>query len=402
MRKRNLVSHLLVASSRGSLVGGTKKEGVVFVYGSYLDCVPHPCRCQLQCHVFSHTACAFIFISELSIAVPASIARFEVGYNLNSLSKSIHFFNVMAYDLHGIWDDPPIVGAHSDIAEISEVVDYMIESSVLPSQVVLGLSAYGRSYTMLNETCLSLGCPFREDSNETALGGCLDTTGFVPFSEIHAWAEEGQGKGYDQTVLDLPTYSAVMVKGDDLISYDNAESYKAKVDYATNKCLGGTMLWAIDMLPVGTQGAGGNRGESDGGAGGSASLSVLNEEESILAFCGSDWNDAISTCSRPCPSGLSEDCEDGETCFAGTPCGAAGLIAVGDTCKICPDSTTQGILSWVEVDVEIDGTTISTTCGDLDYSVLLSVTKTSETCDTLRLDHTQQCCYNYPQNSCTL
>lgn len=301
---------------------------------------------------------------ELSIAVPASPARFEVGFDLGNLTRSIHFFNVMAYDLHGVWDDPPIVGAHSDIGGINDAVEYMITNGTVPaSQIVLGLPSYGRSFTMANETCLSLGCPFKEDSNETAIGGCLDTNGFVPFVEIYKWQEEGKGKGYDSITVDLTTYSTVMVKDDDqLISYDDTETFKAKVGYATNKCLGGTMVWAIDMLPIGTQRkggkGGGGGGSGEGGSGGdSATQSILNDEESILAFCGNDWDNAISTCNKPCPSGLSDDCEQGETCFANTPCGEGGVIAVGDTCKICPDTTSQGILSWIEVEVELDGTT---------------------------------------------
>ena len=360
---------------------------------------------------------------ELSIAIPASPARFKVGYDLSSLAKSVHFINVMAYDLHGVWDQPPIVGAHSDIGGINEAVDYMMtDCSVPASQIVLGLPAYGRSYTMANETCTSLGCTFKEDSNETAIGGCLDTNGFVPFVEIYNWQDEGQGKGYDSITVDVTTYTAVMVKDDDqLISYDNVETFKAKVDYATNLCLGGTMVWAIDMLPLGTQSAGGKiSGSSSGGVDGSGGSSggssggrddssattaqgVLTDEQAILAFCGTDWDDAISTCNRPCPSGTSDGCEKGEICFAGTPCGeGGGVIAVGSTCKICPDSTTQGILSWVKIEVEIDGTTTETSCGDLDYGLFLSITKDSETCDAVRLEFAQTCCYTYPQEQCTL
>ena len=356
---------------------------------------------------------------ELSIAIPVSTTRFEVGYDLPNLAKSVHFFNVMAYDLHGVWDDPPIVGAHSDIGGINEAVEYMLtNSSVLASQIVLGLPAYGRSYTLANETCKGLGCPFEKDSNETAIGGCLGTNGFVPFVEIYDWQEEGKGRGYDSTTVDIASYSAVMIKDDNqLISYDNIETFKAKVDYATNLCLGGTMVWAIDMLPIGTQSAGvkisgsssggsGGGGSSSGGRDDSASLAaapLLNEEQSVKAFCGFDWDDAISTCSRPCPSGISDDCEQGETCFAGTPCGeGGGFIAAGQTCKICPDSTTQGTLSWVEITIEIDGTMTETTCGELDYGFFLSISKDSEACDAARLDLTQTCCYTYPQEQCNL
>lgn len=32
-----------------------------------------------------------------------------------------------------------------------------------------------------------------------------------------------------------------------LILYDDADTYKLKTDYANSKCLGGTMLWSIDQ-----------------------------------------------------------------------------------------------------------------------------------------------------------
>lgn len=349
---------------------------------------------------------------ELTMAIPASITRFDVGFDLLNLAPSIHFFNLMAYDLHGTWDEPRIVGAHSDISGIDEAVQYILTNSSVPaSQVVLGLPAYGRSYTLSNETCTSLGCPFKKNSNVTAIGGCLDTKGFVPFVEIYKWESQGKKKGYESVEVDPVTQSAVMIKDDNqLISYDNSETFKSKVDYATSICLGGTMVWAIDMLPGGFGGGSDDReiggGGGDGGNGNgdeSAKQSVLTEEEAILAFCGKDWEDAISTCDRPCPSGTSDDCEDDEMCFAGTTCGEGGVATIaGNTCKICPDPTTQGVLSWVDVEVDIDGTVTATKCGDLDYGLLLSVTTESEICDSLKLEHGQKCCYMYPKNQCSL
>lgn len=342
---------------------------------------------------------------ELSMAIPANTTRFELGYDFINLAPVVHSFNVMAYDVHGLWDEPKIIGAHSDISLINEAIDYMLTNSSVPaSQILLGLAAYGRSYTLADDACLTLGCPFHRNSNKTAIGGCLDTAGFVPFVEIYNWEQEGQGKGYDSITVDVASYSAVMVKDDNqLISFDNDETFKAKVDYATSKCLGGTMVWAIDMLPV-TQIVGGDGSGDGGGSTGndSAAQSILSEEESSSAFCGKDWDDAITTCSRPCPSGLSDDCEQGETCFAGTPCSEGGVVAAGSTCKICPDSSSQGILSWVEIEVEIDGTSTKTTCGDLDYGLFLSVEKDSNVCDSVRLDHAQACCYTYPEIPCNL
>lgn len=229
---------------------------------------------------------------ELSIAIPASVYRFESGFDLFKLSRSVHFFNLMAYDLHGIWDDPPIVGAHSDVKVIDVAIQYMLDNSVPSAQIVMGMPAYGRSYTMANDTCVNLGCEFNILSNETALGGCLGTTGFVPFVEIYEWENSGR---FDLLTFDIDTASTVMVRnGKELVSYDSVGSFKAKVDYATELCLGGTMVWAVDMMPEGTQSAGST---GEGGSGGSSVgvsngdeepsgefPSLLSDENAVLAF----------------------------------------------------------------------------------------------------------------------
>ncbi len=231
--------------------------------------------------------------------------------------------------------------------------------------------------------------------------------------ELYEWEAQGKGKGYDSISVDTDSYTAVMVKDDDqLISYDNAETFRTKIEFATSKCLGGTMVWAIDMLPQGTQSAGGGGAGGGGGGGGGGGAeeagdgdaqNVLTDEESTLAFCGKDWEDAISNCDSPCPSGISDECEEGEMCFAGTTCGeGGGAIAGGNTCKICPDPTSQGVLSWVEIEVDMDGTLTATKCGDLDYGLLLSVKTDSEVCDSLKLEYGDVCCYTYPETQCTL
>ena len=132
---------------------------------------------------------------ELSIAIPVSTTRFEVGYDLPNLAKSVHFFNVMAYDLHGVWDDPPIVGAHSDIGGINEAVDYMLTNSSIPaSQIVLGLPAYGRSYTLANETCKGLGCPFERDSMKLQLEAALAQTVLYPLWKSMTGKKRAKGE----------------------------------------------------------------------------------------------------------------------------------------------------------------------------------------------------------------
>jgi len=39
-------------------------------------------------------------------------------------------------------------------------------------------------------------------------------------------------------------------------------------------------------------------------------------------FCGRDWHHASQSCHKHCPSGVSSECGEGETCYADTPCDA--------------------------------------------------------------------------------
>ena len=40
-------------------------------------------------------------------------------------------------------------------------------------------------------------------------------------------------------------------------------------------------------------------------------------------FCGTTWDEASETCSKPCPSGNNDECDDGDVCFGYTPCSLA-------------------------------------------------------------------------------
>lgn len=56
----------------------------------------------------------------------------------------------------------------------------------------------------------------------------------------------------------------------------------------------------------------------------SSSSSSSNAQDSgdrtLHYFCGTDWHDASEKCAVPCPSGTTDECPEGERCFADTPC----------------------------------------------------------------------------------
>ena len=96
----------------------------------------------------------------ITMAVPVSRYNVEIGFNLTVLSQQLDSLNIMAYDIHGSWDDPKIIGSHTDLRFIHDILQYLFDCNVPNDQIVLGLAAYGRSYILANLSCHSPGCAF--------------------------------------------------------------------------------------------------------------------------------------------------------------------------------------------------------------------------------------------------
>jgi chitinase len=147
----------------------------------------------------------------------------------------------MSFDYHTPKNIPKTVGAHSDLKMIDSVIFELLKENV-STKFVLGMAAFGRTYTLTDDRCQELGCPFKSPG----LGGCGNTKGFLPFSEIHEYIES---RSYDQLHQDVSSSSMVaVVDGDQMISFDDESTWAIKEAYAEMMCLRGTMLWSVDML----------------------------------------------------------------------------------------------------------------------------------------------------------
>jgi len=145
--------------------------------------------------------------------------------------------------------------------------------------VNLGLAFYGRSFTLEDSSCKTPGCPF--SSGGTA-GSCTATSGILSDSEIRSIITQ-----YDLTpTLDSDAavkYAPLQTKltrfivprvtlspllhlrfaiqesadtaatrymswnDNQWVSYDDNETFALKTAYANKLCLGGTMVWALDL-----------------------------------------------------------------------------------------------------------------------------------------------------------
>ena len=176
----------------------------------------------------------------LTIALPGTDWE-QLDYDIVALSELVDWFNLNTFDYHTPKNIPKTVGSHSDLKMIDAVV-YKLLMETIPTKFVLGMAAFGRTYTLADDRCKELNCPFRSPG----LGGCGNTPGFLPFSEISEYMDSNS---YDELHHDYSSSSMVaVVDSNQMISFDNEETWAIKEAYAEMMCLRGTMLWSIDMF----------------------------------------------------------------------------------------------------------------------------------------------------------
>jgi chitinase len=104
----------------------------------------------------------------------------------------------------------------------------------------MGLGFYGRSFTMTNPNCMEAGCEFSEGGNG---GNCTGTPGVLSAAEITKIIDDGAKVTLDkEAAVEIVTWD-----NDQWVSWDNKETLGMKLNYANERCLGGVMVWAIDL-----------------------------------------------------------------------------------------------------------------------------------------------------------
>ena len=229
----------------------------------------------------------------LSITIPSSYWYMQ-HFDIVSISKYIDFFNVMTYDLHGTWDSTdkfigPYIYAHTNLTEIDQTMDLLWRNSIEPEQVNLGLGFYGRSFTLTNPACMTAGCGFSAGANP---GKCTNSAGTLSFAEIQRLVAGGATETLDQTAA----VKQVVWDNNQWVSYDDADTFKMKIDYANKKCLGGTMVWAVS-----TDDADGNAARALSKSTGRQVLAQADTRKAQNSISQCEWGE----CNKPCPPGTS-------------------------------------------------------------------------------------------------
>ncbi|ENH73456.1 Chitotriosidase-1 [Fusarium oxysporum f. sp. cubense race 1] len=178
----------------------------------------------------------------LTITLPASYWYLRY-FDIKRLEKTVDFFNIMSYDLHGAWDQKanwtePYLNAHTNLTEIDLALDLLWRNDIDPDNVVMGMGFYGRAFTVERLSCSEPGCLFKDAGRP---GECSAEAGILLNSEIDDITK--------QRGLKPKLYKEEAVKalkwGNQWVSYDDEETLKMKTEFAQSCCLGGAMVWAI-------------------------------------------------------------------------------------------------------------------------------------------------------------
>jgi hypothetical protein len=179
----------------------------------------------------------------VSLATPPEKSALQLGYDMVALAQHVDFFTLLSYEIHGIWDVPPLVAAATDLPFIQNAVDYILSLGVASNKILFGMSSFGHSYNLTNPSCNTAGCPF----SGAGPGGCGGAPGSMPFFTIENIIESGS---YDALRFHNASTTMEMVVNETIyLSFDNQQTWDLRAAYALEKCMRGYFWWALDQLP---------------------------------------------------------------------------------------------------------------------------------------------------------
>ncbi|KAL4937867.1 hypothetical protein BDV06DRAFT_232270 [Aspergillus oleicola] len=180
----------------------------------------------------------------LTFTIPSSYWYLR-WFDMPALMKYADWTNLMSYDLHGTWDkyDPigNIVQGHTNLTEIKQAAQLLWRVGIKPEQVAIGFGFYGRSFELTDPDCTKPGCPFRGGARA---GPFSDTSGILMHYEIQAILAQKPGlkpvhdeeSGVNYLVFDKNQW----------VSFDDATTFKQKLDWADEIGFSGSLIWASD------------------------------------------------------------------------------------------------------------------------------------------------------------
>ncbi|KAJ6445801.1 endochitinase [Purpureocillium lavendulum] len=190
------------------------------------------------------------------------------------MDRYLDAWHLMAYDYAGSWDkttghqanvNKSASNPESTKFDTVQAVDDYIQAGIAPEKIILGLPLYGRSFANTN----GLGEAF------TGVGGGTIEQGIWLYRDL---PRTGAKVEVDEAVGAAWSYDPT---AKELVSFDNPQSAKLKVDYLKSKGLGGALFWE----------ASGDKTGDDSIVGTVASsLGQLEQSDNMLSYPASQYD----------------------------------------------------------------------------------------------------------------
>ncbi|KAF9350639.1 hypothetical protein BGX26_011224 [Mortierella sp. AD094] len=196
----------------------------------------------------------------LSIALPGGPFHGQY-FTIPDLAKYVDWFNIMAYNLHGQWEDMVFCAAplYDTAAKtkyngysVGDAVKSMAPTSVSPKQFNLGLSLSGVTFTLKDKSKTTPGSPAVGPGKE----GCQEKGAMAYFEakKLNNNFQVASAKArtldhFDREVTQEPRMDEVgkcMYMTSEWVGYDTAETFKLKIDYLKKVGFGGVSIWSMD------------------------------------------------------------------------------------------------------------------------------------------------------------
>ena len=129
--------------------------------------------------------------------------------------------------------------------EIDSALNLFWFSNLQPSKINLGIANYGRGYTIADKDCPKYDCTWSDPSKA---GECTQLEGILSQCEIQRII---RAKNLSPTIIAGGAGVKQIAFDDQWVGYDDDETIELKTRLANYRCLGGTVLWAIDYASCG-------------------------------------------------------------------------------------------------------------------------------------------------------
>ncbi|KAI0418524.1 family 18 glycosyl hydrolase [Xylaria grammica] len=272
----------------------------------------------------------------ISMTLPTSYWYLQ-HFDLKNIQPNIDWFNFMAYDLHGVWDAQsqfvgPYIAPHTNVTEIDMGLDLLWRAGVEPGKVVLGLGWYGRSFTLADPSCNTPNgvCKFLGGAKA---GSCTEASGILSLQEINqVITDTNVSPVWDKTAA----VKWITWDSDQWISYDDDDTFDQKRKFGNSRCLGGTMVWAMDQVDQ----------QADNGL--APAPGVTTQDQADAKQMSDDLAAGVTCYATDC----GQDCKKGTnkvTQMSGQPnqLSTNGRCEAGEYRSLCCDDGTQmGTCEW--------------------------------------------------------